>query len=159
MIDGRWWEWERASGKDWAVCCLCWYVILFFVYFLVFFFFFNMVVRCLFFGLFFFWFYFFFFFNIVLTWKFVEASKASVLYIYIDYLQINHSKILSFWVNHKSVLILKEINLKWNSFLETTVYRGALSFYTHFSRRQNSWEILPQEHLRIIWLNYFESFF
>ena len=28
--------------------------------------------------------YFFFFFNIVLTWKFVEASKASVLYIYID---------------------------------------------------------------------------
>ena len=76
-----------------------------------------------------------------------------------NYLQINHSKILSFWVNHKSVLILKEINLKWNSVLETTVYRGALSFYTHFSRRQNSWEILPQEHLRIIWLNYFESFF
>ena len=26
----------------------------------------------------------FLFFNIVLTWKFVEASKASVLYIYID---------------------------------------------------------------------------
>ena len=28
--------------------------------------------------------FFFFFFNIVLMWKFVEASKASVLYIYID---------------------------------------------------------------------------
>ena len=27
----------------------------------------------------------FFFFNDVLTWKFVEASKTSVLYIYIDY--------------------------------------------------------------------------
>ena len=40
------------------------------------------------------WFYFFlfyylvivfFFFNDVLTWKIVEASKASILYIYIDY--------------------------------------------------------------------------
>ena len=36
-------------------------------------------------ALFIFWYFFFFFFNIVLTWKFVEASKASVLYIYIDY--------------------------------------------------------------------------
>ena len=37
-------------------------------------------------ALFIFWF--FFFFNIVLTWKFVEASKASVLYIYIDNIEI-----------------------------------------------------------------------
>ena len=35
---------------------------------------------------FFFFFFLCFFLNIVLTWKFVEASKASVLYIYIDYL-------------------------------------------------------------------------
>ena len=33
----------------------------------------------------FFGFFFKFFFNILLTWKIVEASKASVLYIYIDY--------------------------------------------------------------------------
>ena len=29
--------------------------------------------------------FYYYFFNIVLTWKIVEASKASVLYIYIDY--------------------------------------------------------------------------
>ena len=58
MVDGRWWEWERASGKDVAMTelfvCLCWYFILFFVLL-------NMVVRCLFFGIFFFEFGFFFF--------------------------------------------------------------------------------------------------
>ena len=42
-------------------------------------------IFCLFFGFFFFLvFFIYYFFNIVLTWKFVEASKASVLYIYID---------------------------------------------------------------------------
>ena len=32
--------------------------------------------------------FYYYFFNIVLTWKIVEDSKASVLYIYIDYMII-----------------------------------------------------------------------
>jgi len=31
-------------------------------------------------------FYYYYFFNIVLMWKFVGVSKASILYIYIDYI-------------------------------------------------------------------------
>ena len=83
MVDGGNGKEHRERTELFVVCVGMLFYFLFI--FLVFFFFFNMVVRCLFFGLFFFWFYFFVFFNIVLTWKFVEASKASVLYIYIDY--------------------------------------------------------------------------
>ena len=97
MIDGRWsmvddrWStvddrWSMVGmGKSIGnffcliLSCLLFYFFWFW-YFILFFVLLNMVVRCLTWWCLFF----FFFFNIVLTWKFVEASKASVLYIYID---------------------------------------------------------------------------
>ena len=41
--------------------------------------------------------FYYYFFNIVLTWKIVEASKASVLYIYIDKKGENIILVLKFW--------------------------------------------------------------
>ena len=95
-VDDRWSMvgMGKSIGKFFCLILSCllfyffwfWYFILFFVLL-------NMVVRCLTWWCLFFFFFlvlFFFFFNIVLTWKFVEASKASVLYIYI-YIYIDNS--------------------------------------------------------------------
>ena len=83
MVDGGNGKEHRERTELFVVCVGILFYFLFIFWF--FFFFFNMVVRCLFFGFFFFLVLFiYYFFNIVLTWKFVEASKASVLYIYID---------------------------------------------------------------------------
>ena len=108
MVDGRWstvddrWSMVgKGMGKSIGnffcliLSCLFFYFFFWFWYFILFFCFikhggalFNMVVPVcffffIFFGFVFLFFCFIIFFNIVLTWKFVEASKASVLYIYI----------------------------------------------------------------------------
>ena len=93
MVDDRWSMVGKGMGKSIGNFFCSILSCLFFLFFLVlvFYFFFCFIKHggaCLFFlfflVLFFLFFCFIIFFNIVLTWKFVEASKASVLYIYID---------------------------------------------------------------------------
>ena len=60
--------------------------------------------------------FFFFFINIALTWKTVGASKASVLYIYIDEeltVTINFSWILGHFNNEKYEFFFFEVTFKW----------------------------------------------